>query len=697
MISLRLAATELRRLAAGTLPKLALAAFVIIPSLYSGLYLFANEDPYGRLDEVPAALVVTDEGATTTDEGDGSTRRVDYGQDVADRLLDGDAGFHWIRTTQADAEAGVRTGRFDAALIVGPSFSADLVSPAEYRPRQASLTLVTNDANNYLSATIADTIAGDVRDAIATEVGTEAADRFLQGFGSIHTNLADAVQGADRLVAGTAQLSTGASELVGGTDRLAQGAAETSSGASALASGAQALPPAVQELTAGARQLASGLHTLRDRTSSLPADTRRLADGAQQVAAGDAEVARLGREAATLARDVADQAVRDRGPLDGRLAELVAAGRLTEEEAAELAGLATDVTDEVTAAADRLDQASQELDRLAAGSAEVAAGAQELADAAPALTQGIAAAATGADELAAGAGRLKHAARTLVTDLGTLADGTAQVSQGADEVAAGSVTLADGTTQVASGVTELRDGLQRGLGAIPDLDQETERATARTIGDPVRVAKDQLAPAGSYGAGLAPFFMALATWIGGYVLFLLVRPMSQRALAAGAPAWQTAVGGWLPAAVLGAAQVAVMTTLVAFALDIRPVHGGWTVVLLLLASGAFVAILQALNVWWGVVGEFLGLVLMLVQLVTAGGTFPWQTIPEPLLSVHRLLPMSYTVEGLRQTLYGGDLAIAARDAGVLAAVLVAALLATTWAAHRRRTWTPQRLQPELVL
>ena len=43
--------------------------------------------------------------------------------------------------------------------------------------------------------------------------------------------------------------------------------------------------------------------------------------------------------------------------------------------------------------------------------------------------------------------------------------------------------------------------------------------------------------------------------------------------------------------------------------------------------GAFIAIIQALNAWLGTVGQFLGLVLMVLQLVSAGGTFPWQTIP----------------------------------------------------------------------
>src|SRR5690606_23953311 len=149
MTAIRLGLSELRRLAAGTLPRLAILAMALIPTLYAGLYLFANHDPYDKLDQVPAALVVLDEGTTTTDAQTGATTRRDFGRDVADQLLD-DGGFGWVETSQVDAEYGVRSGRYDAALVIGPTFSADLASAGEFEPQQASLTLVTNDANNYL-------------------------------------------------------------------------------------------------------------------------------------------------------------------------------------------------------------------------------------------------------------------------------------------------------------------------------------------------------------------------------------------------------------------------------------------------------------------------------------------------------------------------------------------------------------------
>src|SRR6185312_8901638 len=118
------------------------------------------------LDQVPAALVVEDTG--------------DYGQKVAENLLD-DGGFGWVETSRAEAQVGVRSGEYDAALVIGPTFSDDLASSGEFTPQQASITLVTNDANNYLARTIADQIVGKVRDSIASEVGTEAAAQFLAG------------------------------------------------------------------------------------------------------------------------------------------------------------------------------------------------------------------------------------------------------------------------------------------------------------------------------------------------------------------------------------------------------------------------------------------------------------------------------------------------------------------------------------
>ncbi|MBD8079810.1 YhgE/Pip domain-containing protein [Cellulosimicrobium arenosum] len=708
MTTIRLGLSELRRLAAGRLPRLAILAMALIPTLYAGLYLFANHDPYGNLDEVPAAVVVQDEGTTTTDPETGETLARHLGRDVADQLED-DGGFGWVETSQADAEAGVRSGRYDAALVIGPTFSADLASAGDLEPRQASLTLITNDANNYLARTIADQIVGQVRDSIAEQVGTEAADTFLRGFASIRTNLADAVDGADRLRDGATTLQDGIGTADDGAHDLADGAARAADGAATLQEKAGSLSDAAGSLDDGATRLAGGLGALRGSTADLPAQTRDLADGAAQVADGDAQVAAAGDQAAEAAQQVLpalDDARTDVGDaLDEQLADLVAQGALTQEQADAVSagvqdqvGAALDARrGDVQDAVDQVTAASAQLDELATGARQVADGADALADATPRLADGISSAADGADRLADGTGQLVDATPALVDGVGRLADGTSQVSDGATDLADGTSRLAGGAGDLVDGATDLDHGLADGLGQVPDVDDRTREDTAATIGNPVSVHDQALASAGTYGGGLAPFFLSLATWIGAYVLFLLVKPLSTRALAAGRSGLATALGGWLTPAAIGVVQVAAMFGVTTLALDIQPAHGVGTVLFLVLVSATFVAVLQALNVWLGAAGQFLGLVLMLVQLVTAGGTFPWQTIPQPLQSLHRFLPMSYAVEGLRQLLYGGSTSTVARDVAVLGVVLAVALGLTALAARRQRVWSVTRLQPELVL
>lgn len=808
--SYRLGISELRRMLAGRLPRLAIIALAVIPSLYAGLYLFANYDPYGNLEHVPAALVVQDDGTTV----DG--KHVSYGEQVAEQLED-DGGFGWVRTSQADAESGVRSGRFDAALIIGPTFSKDLTSSGDFKPRQASLVLVTNDANNYLARTISDTIVGKVRDALAQQVGSEAANRFLSGFASIHANIADAVTGGEKLADGAAQLQDGAGQLVSGSGELATGAASASSGAHqlvtgatkldsgaqtlssgasslasgasqvnagaqqladgtgtlasganelaakapALQSGAQQLADGASQLSTGASSLADGLGTLKARTADLPTQTKKLAQGSQQVAEGNRKVADAADTVVGAANDLKKQAdgatTQARKDLEARLAQLVSDGVLTRAQADDILKQFDEALDSLKGPVDdALDQANaarDDVDKLADGAQQVADGNKQLAASTPALTQGIADADAGAVKVAAGARSLDSGAGTLASGAGQAAAGAQQLAAGATKVDDGASQLADNTPSLASGATKVADGassladgtgelvggarslasgtdqlatgatslhtgakkldsgagdltdgadklasgLRSGLGQIPNLTEEQRRDTADTIADPVTVAQQQLAKAGTYGAGLAPFFLSLATWIGAYVLFLLVRPLSRRALAAGRGGLTVALGGLLTPALIAVVQVIIMLTVTVWAVGIHAEHVVLTGVFLALVAVTFVAIMQMLNVYLGTAGQFLGLVLMLVQLVTAGGTFPWQTIPEPLRTIHRFLPMSYSVEGLRQLLFGGQATTVLRDIAVLLAFLVVAVGLTAWKARRQRVWRTIDLEPELVL
>jgi putative membrane protein len=138
-------------------------------------------------------------------------------------------------------------------------------------------------------------------------------------------------------------------------------------------------------------------------------------------------------------------------------------------------------------------------------------------------------------------------------------------------------------------------------------------------------------------------------------------------------------------------------TVVFFGLRIHVAHPGAVLALMRFTSIAFVAILHALVARLGAVGKFLGLVFMVAQLVSAGGAFPWQTLPMPLKALHHVLPMGYAVDGIRRLMYGGSFAPVGADLAVLSGYLLLAAAASTFAARRGRVWTPARVKPELAL
>ncbi|GAA4489822.1 YhgE/Pip domain-containing protein [Microbacterium panaciterrae] len=623
-------AAELRRLTASPMAVIALIALMAVPILYGGLYLWANQDPYGKFTEVPVALVVDDAGSTA----DGST--TNYGEKVAGNLVDGHA-FDWQRMSADSARAALKSGDVDFTVTIPTTFSAALLSSSGTAPHQARIELETNDANNYLASSIGSAAVEKIRRSVAEMVGQEAADKLLTGLSDVRDKLGEATDGANKLLDGANTAVTGSGQLADGTAQLADGASQLAGG--------------TQQLADGSQQLAAGAAT--------------LADGAQQVSAGNQQLAGYADQAGSLVQQATDTLPQVRSDIATALANR---GLSQAEIDAVLANL-DPLADKLRSGNETVQGAVGQIDQLAAGSAQVASGSATLADKSQQLADGSATAASGAAALSTGAASARDGAKSLHDGLGTLA----------------------------TGVGTLRDGLQAGVDAIPASTPALRAQQAKTIANPVDVSSDKVAAAKDYGQGLAPFFAALAGWIGIYALFLIIKPISRRAVTALHSPIRITLAGWLTPAAFGAVQMVGLLGVLAWALGFTFQNGWGALGIMVFASATYAAIILALNVWLGSVGQFVGLVLMVLQLVTAGGTFPWQTLPGPLVALHHVLPMGYVVDAMRQLMYGGQVGRAMTDIAVLGIWLVGALiLAMIGVTRMTHTRTLRDLQPSLI-
>ncbi|MFD6417468.1 YhgE/Pip family protein [Streptomyces sp. NPDC060194] len=694
MRSPKLAALELKRFSRGRLPRAALVAILLLPLLYGALYLWSFWDPYGRLDRIPVALVNADRGA----KADG--KEVTAGDDITRELRDSRT-FQWHEVDAAEAREGVEDGRYYLSLTLPADFSRRVSSSAGDSPETGALQVRTNDANNYIVGQISKTVFSEVRSAASSSASRTFLDRIFVNFSDLHDSTAKAAKGADDLKAGADKAKKGSKDL-------ADGLADAKNGSGDLASGIRKLSSGAARLDTGAGKVADGTQALADKVNGIAGDLRpflkddgkRIGDTARLVADATRTVrtnlgalvkaAPTAAADARTASDALDSVYQERcdspADADPACADLEKA----KDAAAEVQGVADDVQTLV-------DDHDGSLAQLDTHLATLQKQADALAEQAPHLNEDLDAAVAKVNALNSGAQQVASGASALDTGLSSAKTGSATLDSGVARLKTGAQDLDGGLYKLADGSGDLAGGLHDGVGRIPDYGEKDRDARTEVMADPVRLAAQSLHKAPNYGTGFAPYFIPLSLWVGAMVAYMLIAPLNRRALAAGASTWRIAFAGWLPVAALGVLQVAALMSVLHWALGLRAEHAAGTVAFLALTTCCFAAIVQWLNARFGAAGRILVLAALMLQLTSAGGTYPVQTSPGFFNALHPFLPMTYVVEALRRLITGGDLGPVWTGGAVLLAFTAGALALTALSARRKQVWTMDRLHPELSL
>ncbi|MBO8186068.1 YhgE/Pip domain-containing protein [Streptomyces spirodelae] len=725
MRSPRLAALELKRFGRGRLPRAAMAAMLLLPLLYGALYLWSFWNPYERLDKVPVALVNEDRGATVKGE------RIEAGDDIVKGLHDSDS-FDWHETSAADARKGVEDGRYYLSLTVPADFSKRVSSSSGDSPETGALKVRTNDANNYIVGQISRTVFSELRAGASSKVSRGFFDKIYVSFSTLHGKTAKAAEGADDLGAGIGKAKKGAGKLKSGLGDAETGSGDLKSGAGKVAAGTQKLADKVNgtaeevrpflkahsgEVGEAARGVARTSKTLKKNLGKLPADAQRAQTDSRKAADALSKLyaARCGKgrpsgsgpdlpapDRTGPSTPAPDKPTPDlplpspstspstngstNGPANGSTSRSgAAAGKAPADSCAELKK-SVDAAERSAKVAAKLNgyvQNEKNLDELGRHLDQLNRAANKVAARAPHLQQDVDSAVRQINTLNKGAHKV--------------AKGAGKLHSGLGELSSGAATLDGGLFKLADGSGKLAHGLHAGAKQIPDYDKKERQDRTGVMADPVDLASHKAHAAPNYGTGFAPYFIPLSLWVGAMIAYMLLQPLNKRALAAGATSWRIALAGWLPVAAIGVAQVAALMSVLHWGLGLQMARGLATVGFLVLVTASFTAIVQFLNARFGPAGRILVLAMLMLQLTSAGGTYPIQTSPGFFNALHPLLPMSYVVEGLRHLITGGELWPVWRACLVLLAFTAGALALTAVTARRKQVWTLDRLRPEISL
>ena len=218
------------------------------------------------------------------------------------------------------------------------------------------------------------------------------------------------------------------------------------------------------------------------------------------------------------------------------------------------------------------------------------------------------------------------------------------------------------------------------------------------MSDPVRLATQRVDPVPDYGTGFAPYFIPLALWVGALMTYFIVRPLSGRALASTLPDADVALAGLWPGVAVTSVQAVVLVLVLELALGLRPVQ---PVALLAVRPGLGVRLHGDPAVPVGGVGHRRQVRRHRPAHAAAhlvGGHFP-AADGAALLSAHQPLAAD-DLRGRRPAPGRSRAATCGPWPSTRLVLLGFAALgvcATILTAHRRRTWTMDRLKPIVTM
>jgi putative membrane protein len=713
-----------------------LVGLLLVPLVLAGGFLATTWKSTDRLDRVQAAIVNLDEPVTI------NKQLVPLGRQLAGGLVNGDGpaaaggngavvppgkksdtNFAWVLTDADDASSGLGTGRYAAVVTIGKDFSAHATSYSDQSgdtAEQAVLDVQTSPVSGVSDPVVGQAITAAATRALNSELTEQYVKNVFVGFNDTQKQFTKVADAAGQLSDGTIQLADGLDQTSDGTAKLSDGLNQLDDGGGQLASG-------TKQLSQGLDQYADGVGTLADKTAALPRGGRQIADGVAGIEKGLKTYQKVLRQQADAASSTKAPTPPSEQSLGKAIAAATPSGSLptcaqidptlsdaqceavqkvlrqtvqaTGEQATKTAltvagdqfgafakNLATYAGQQ--GAAKALDGAAAGLSTkdpktgqsLVSGTGALADGADQLADGLKPLADGIKQLATGASKLASGAGDLS-------VGVGQYTAGVHGVATGAEQLSSGLVKLSGGADKLADGTKQLSDGLAKGAKQIPTYDKTARERLSTVVATPVTTPE---VTSVFSTVATTTLLAVLALWVGGLASFLVLRAVSAKALSSMRSSVRLTLASLLPAALAAVVQAVILTVLLATLLDLGAGATTRMLGLTLLAGLVFAALNQALVAWFGGVGRFVSVVLVVLTAAAAITS----AVPEVFDAVTPLLPLTPALEGMRAVAAGSGNGGGA--AALLLAWLVVGLAAAVLATARRRVVQAAALIPAAV-
>ncbi|MGS7075180.1 YhgE/Pip family protein [Streptococcus pyogenes] len=244
----------------------------LVPALYNLSFLGSMWDPYGRVNDLPIAVVNHDKPAKRADKS------LTIGDDMVDKMSKSkDLEYHFVSAKQA--QEGLKEGDYYMVITLPEDLSQRAATLLNPEPQKLTIRYQTSKGHGMVAAKMGETAMAKLKESVSQNITKTYTSAVFSSMTDLQSGLKEASAGSQALASGakTAQagsqtLSTNLAALTGASQQFQQGTGRLTSG--------------LTTYTDGVNQVKNGLGTLSTDIPNYLNGVSRLSQGASQLNQG---------------------------------------------------------------------------------------------------------------------------------------------------------------------------------------------------------------------------------------------------------------------------------------------------------------------------------------------------------------------------------------------------------------------------
>ena len=257
---------ELKRIFKSKLLTATLVAVIILPLIYGILYLWAFWDPYGKMENLPVAIVNEDKCAYKSDKSD--KEQYCFGQELVNKLKE-EKDMNWQFVDSDTAEKGLESKTYYTVATISKDFSENILSVDTDNPQQAQIEFKSRQASSFMASKFTDTAFAKIKAALNEKISKEYFDNIFSETRDSIKDLKKAADGASDLADGLLDAKNGSNDLYDGIDKANSGAYDLKNGLNTLHEGSEKITNGANNALSGVNQLSTGVNNLSAGQSAV--------------------------------------------------------------------------------------------------------------------------------------------------------------------------------------------------------------------------------------------------------------------------------------------------------------------------------------------------------------------------------------------------------------------------------------------